>query len=48
MKSKTKHTQQKVDLYVPCVILILIEIMKTQNIKCSSDFLLHVYKKREL
>jgi hypothetical protein len=48
MESKTKHTQQKLDLYVSCVILILIEIMKTQNIKCSADSLLHVDKKREL
>jgi hypothetical protein len=48
MESKTKHSQQKLDLYVSCVILILIEIMKTQNIKCSSDSLLHVYKTENL
>jgi hypothetical protein len=46
MKSKTKHTQQQFDLHVPFVILTLIEVMKTQYIKCSSDSLLHVYKKR--
>jgi hypothetical protein len=48
-QNKKTHTLNKNStFYVPCVILILIEIMKTHNITYSSDSLLHIYEKESL
>jgi hypothetical protein len=47
MESKTKHTQQKLDLYISWVILILIKIMKIQN-KNVHQTVCYIYTKRKL
>jgi hypothetical protein len=40
--------KQKIDLHVPCVILILIEIMKNTKYKMFIESLLYVNKKESL